>query len=279
LPKHCAYCGLSLEDFIHFGKFGCEFCLNFLEKHPLVFQKVIAKIPHASTHFLTVPKFPQKVNFFKKNPRNIRWTIRYRIARNLKKNIFPIMNADNDKMINLIQKKFPNLNEFHPWKDPQESKISKRKTLRANFITQDDLIVNFLLGDEDGIRCEFLINGEGLPDHKIGLPEFAGKYEILAFLSQRSLFSYTKGWGFLNSCPTNSMRGDRVSIQMEIPMNRSNEIQSDVRNSFQWNWEENSISFAVNSSYEGVGKSVFSVKNFTKRRKNHFLSLLNSIVF
>ncbi len=279
MPKHCAYCGLSLEDFIHFGRFGCEFCLDFLEKHPLIFQKVVAKIPNSSFEFLRVPKFPKEISLKKNNSEKMKWSIRYRIARNLKKQIFPILNSDNSKAIELIQKNFPKLINFQAWKDSQEFNFTKRNILKTNFTNEKDVIVNFLLGDEDGIRCEFLLKGKGLPPKSMILPEFIGKNEILAFLNQRSIFSYRKGWGFLNSCPTNSMRGDRLSLQIDLPMERSDGMQTGLEDSFQWKWEENSISFAVISSYGGVGKSVFSVKNFTKRRKNHFLTLLNSIVF
>ncbi|NCN08719.1 MAG: hypothetical protein GW938_02620 [Leptospira sp.] len=276
MSKHCAYCGLSLDHFVTFGKFGCEYCIDFLKHHPLIYAKAFSRIPNdeleISKTYLSAARSEFQTLKLGKEPIH-QISIRYRIARNLHKQIFPFFRKDTSLEEKYFKNNFPELGEF--------KNISKH-IRKATLFENQGSIGNIILGDEDGIRLEVMQSFQNelsseLPNIFL-LKKPLNMLRIYRFFMDPTRFSHRIDWGYLNSCPTNAARADRLSIQIsQVALNRD---LGDLNKDLSWdqNFEGNGISFASRGLEYGKMDYFFSVKNFTQKRKNHFLSSVNSIV-
>jgi len=182
----CPLCGLSSEFFLSTGKFGCRSC-------PYIFlPKQIRR-----AKFLPIAKFElEKLTNVKEFP-HPNWTgIRYRlrIARCLRKGFFPYYARYEDEILNLLEK--AKLIQLHQVKK-KDSNTSQG--------------LHFYFGDEDHLRFEIV--GEKSEFQSM----FSDTYhDCKKFLYQTNLWAYETPIGFINSCPTNCGRGDRMSVQAKI---------------------------------------------------------------
>lgn len=276
MPKHCAYCGLSLDQFVVYGKFGCEYCVDFLKQHAFIYERALSRIPDKifeipeSILSETRNKF-QSLKHGSHKPLYV--STRYRIARNFKKQIFPFFRKDTNYEESILAQRFDHLGKF--------SNISPQIRF-ANLITERDWKGNIILGDEDGIRLELIHKQE--IHHKDGRSSwnsfhFPAKFHTLVhFFRNPNLFSHRMDWGYLNSCPTNARRADRISIQMSTSTTKVDWDSVSEEMNWEIGFEENGIRFAGKELKNLELSLTFSVKNFTRKRKNHFLSSVNSIV-
>lgn len=276
LPKHCAYCGLSLDQFVVYGKFGCEYCVDFLKQHAFIYERALSRIPD---QIFEIPEsyLSETRNKFQSlkhdDHKPLFVSTRYRIARNFKKHIFPFFRKDTNYEESVLTRSFDLLGKF--------SNLSPHIRF-ANLINERDWQGNFILGDEDGIRFE-LIHKQEIYLQKGRSSwvsfHFPGKFhKLLHFLRNPNLFCHRMDWGYLNSCPTNAKRADRISIQLSTSATKVDWDSVSEERNWDLGFEENGIRFAGKELKNLELSLTFSVKNFTRKRKNHFLSSVNSIV-
>ncbi|MCC5816390.1 MAG: hypothetical protein JJT78_16695 [Leptospira sp.] len=269
MSEHCYFCGLDSSEFINHGKFGCEFCPDFLSMIPEV-EYILQKTNPWNKNKDSSPKISQKI------PRSFQWDMgknetiyfssRYRIARNIRRSFFINRGYDREAILDFLHSYFPRL-----------KLIQKKGFVEywSSWEEKENLKINFLVGDEDQIRWEICWQGVYNKDIVLEVPIFARKNRLVSFISNRQLFSYHKNWGFLNSCPTNCGRGDRFSLilQKNSPPGLNSNFQED------WFLEGDGIRLSILDFEKKQEKRGISIKNFNKRRKFYFQQSLLPLIF
>lgn len=270
MANYCYYCGLSSTEFITYGRFGCEHCPDSLSSIPeILYALRKSNLWSANESFVkTVRNLPSGIFRPGWKPEETYFSARYRIARNLKKSFFLNRNQDLTESREFLHSYFPGLRRI-PSLDGKE-----RYSCWEN-LEKKGIYINFLLGDEDQIRWEICWTGVYFEGISTDLPKFFRSKELFSLLKDRFLFSYHKEWGFLNSCPTNSGRGDRFSVIFQKGKNAypALEIESD------WLSESNGIQVSIQNLGKIEENLIFSVKNFNRKRKSYFLESLIPLVF
>jgi hypothetical protein len=269
LSEHCYFCGLDSTEFITHGKFGCEFCPDFLSMIPEV-EYILQKTNPWNKNKDSSPQIGQKI------PESFRWDMgknetiyfssRYRIARNIRRSFFINRRYEREAILDFLNSYFPRL-----------KLIQKVEGVEywSSWEEKEDLKINFLVGDEDQIRWEICWQGIYGKDQILEAPDFLRKKQLVNFISNRQLFSYHKNWGFLNSCPTNCGRGDRFSmiLQKHSPPGMHSNFQED------WFLEGDGIRLSILDFEKKQEKRRISIKNFNKRRKFYFQQSLLPLIF
>jgi protein-arginine kinase len=142
------------------------------------------------------PLLPEKIKslaalrtFSPTNWKDIRFRIR--IARCFRQGFFPRFTRREEEVKKLL------FEEGFAKKSGTELSIPLREGTR------------FYLGEEDHIRFEWILPGaSNFPWFKLQ------EREEVRFLFRPRLWAWKREWGFINSCPTNCGRGDRLSVQM-----------------------------------------------------------------
>lgn len=180
MTGHCIQCGLTISKFLEIGKFGCASCHQFFL--PSKLTRVVSK--HRD--------LLDSLDDFKL-ANKIHWTdvsFRLRIARCFRNGFFPFYNRLEDRARELLHK-----NGF---------------VLTENKLETQPLVsgAKFYLGEEDHLRFEWILGSQ---------PSFLRarflKLGNLRFLFERGIWAWHPKIGFINSCPTNCGRGDRLSVQ------------------------------------------------------------------
>lgn len=167
--------------------------------------------------------------------------VRFRVARNLKNKLFPFYNPIGEEGIHHLKSKVPTSDL------PPNSRI--------------------YFNDEDHIRYEVFPEGE-----------WKLKEIIPDFLNRKDLFEYSEGIGFINSCPTNTGRGNKASVSFQISFEKDFEIIKGLIRFYK---------YVIFSESEGEGKEkndspspshpgekasiMLYIKNFNNNRLKEFL--------
>lgn len=181
---HCIRCGLSEGIFISTGKFGCWSC------HKVLFSGNLSRLGNINKN----PNL-DSIN----NLETIRQAIhlptyRLRIARCLRKGFFPHYTSQVEEIRSLLSRLEIPLHD------------SKNESLELAIGER------FYFGEEDHLRYEWKSN-----EPTIFLQNRIWNSHLLRFLYLKQLWAWEKNIGFINSCPTNCGRGDRLSVQFRIP--------------------------------------------------------------
>lgn len=293
MPNHCFFCGLSVQDFVSTGKFGCSYCLGAFLRERRIGDKILAKMEwgkrkSGDAREKAIGSWDRfRPSFVGKGCREwsddrreveesgvsgvVNFTARYRVARNLRTGFFLPRDSDLSEAIDLLLRVFPGLEETPS--QPGDDSTGSGDLTRIRFYhypgawEKGDCSVRFRLGDEDKIRWEIRWKGRVASPHPLGIPDFPQKKQVFAFLRDKSLFSYDKDWGFLNSCPTNCGRGDRFSVVFH-----QGEISTPPeQGKTNWSYEANGCLGTELEIADNVPIWYFSGKNFHRRRKMYFL--------
>jgi hypothetical protein len=181
---HCIRCGLSEEIFISTGKFGCGSC------HKVLFSGNLSRLGNKNRDANI-----DLINDLESIRRAIHSpAYRLRIARCLRKGFFPHYTSQVEEIRSLLSRlEIP----FHD---------TKNESLELNIGEK------FYFGEEDHLRYEWKSN-----EPSIFLQNKIWNSHFLRFLFLKQLWAWEKNIGFINSCPTNCGRGDRLSVQFRIP--------------------------------------------------------------
>lgn len=187
----CPVCGYKTEELELTGKCKCQYCYEqFFENskaaYKFSYNKQNLSIP---PKYLLLEKQELEERIFQKA--NI--SVRYRIARNIDGFLLGRHSENNEILLTTIR------NLFVDWdlSSIQPNLVQKNGKYHLHFF------------DEDHIRIEFF------PNH---LTELEFSIQEKEFWNNTRYFAFAKKLGFLNSCPTNLGRGNKLSIRfMGIP--------------------------------------------------------------
>lgn len=245
---HCGYCGLTRTSFGNYGKLGCVHCVQFLDIPALQKKNRFKAIPQ---EFVEELKKLLNGNHFRIV------SVRLRLARNLRAGTFPYFDSQTKKLESLV----PDLG----------IPIGKYQSLASGKGQ-----VRLYLGSEDHIRFEWTSEfSDPWIVTRVIPPQLRA---IKHFFFQPHLWAYKRGLGFINSCPTNWGRGDRISAIIEIQSHDFFPILSKLSK-----LNEFGIEFALLSDgrkEEGVEKKLgvltkISVKNARPVQKREFFKILS----
>ncbi|ABZ94982.1 Hypothetical protein LBF_2495 [Leptospira biflexa serovar Patoc strain 'Patoc 1 (Ames)'] len=188
----CRFCGTTLFQFRISGKFGCEHCITQFSYPRLPIKKWIPSSLLEEIQ-LALQKKHSKIHFL---------SYRTRITRNLSHSVFPFYDSKEKEVKRMLVE-----NGFLEF-------------LHAN--ENPDPIYRLYLGSEDHLRFEILetidVMDDQIPKQK---REFSKKFpkevrSLLRFLYQKKNWAFSRGIGFLSSCPTNLGKGRRDSLLIGI---------------------------------------------------------------
>lgn len=270
MANHCYYCGLSSTGFISYGRFGCEHCPDALSSIPEILFALRKSNLWNTNGNIAKPVRTLPSSIFRPGWRSdeIYFSARYRIARNLKKSFFLNRNQDLTEAREFLHAYFPGLRKVAS----QDGK--ERYTCWENQ-EKKGIFISFLLGDEDQIRWEICWTGVYSDKISTDLPQFPRSKELYSLLVDRFHFSYQKEWGFLNSCPTNSGRGDRFSVIFQKDKITYPALEAEP----DWLLGGNGIQVSIRNLGKIGENLLISVKNFNRKRKTYFLETLIPLVF
>ncbi|TGN07142.1 hypothetical protein [Leptospira ilyithenensis] len=212
MALYCIRCGLSEPVFLETGKFGCPSCFScFLPKDWTRFYSqnreisVPVKIDHSP--------YPH-ISLFREV------TCRIRLTRCLRDGFFPYYSPANDKIISLLEEKGI----------PLDLKTSSS-------VVSPDYPYRFYWKEEDHLRLEWIFTWEkgSILSDEDGFSPFSknffkkikgSKKKVREILFRKGLWAWSTRTGFLNSCPTNAGRGDRLSLQWKMPMFLYNDLEA-----------------------------------------------------
>lgn len=152
---------------------------------------------------------------------------RIRLARNLKNHAFPHMQSlsESDEIIEEVFRAFRKIGEFSYFKLKnlsynqanlflEENLISKdlvKSSMRAGLILSEDHTVSIMIGEEDTLRMQCVVEGMGVEK----------AYDIISDIDVESSkylsYAYTNELGYLTACPSNVGTGIRASVMMFLP--------------------------------------------------------------
>ncbi|TGN21106.1 hypothetical protein [Leptospira idonii] len=190
MNSHCLKCGLTESTFRKTGKFGCSSCI-FVFLPESSFSRIssdqIIKLRESETALKPKHKFDWK---------NI--SFRVRITRCLREGFFPYYSSEKGSIVSFLEKKGLAL---------QEGEFSESKGLE----TTSEQMERFYSNGEDHLRYEKIWKQDTFDGKKQGLD---GKF--LKILFEKGIWAWSPRIGFINSCPTNCGRGDRLSVQARL---------------------------------------------------------------
>ncbi len=259
----CGHCGLKFSTFLKHGKCGCVHCVPLVQSW--LFQK-------KQTYPITFKKIP---NFFYENLRSLTQakdfevvSLRYRISRNLKSGFFPFY----DSQLPAIQKIF--------------NKTDVTKNSGAAIFSFGIETFRTYSESEDHLRMEWIYDSfseQAITNFDSCLRELQTRIqnlnpEGLSLLSSKDLWAYKPKIGWINSCPTNWGRGDRLSVILRLHGNAQATILTKLSKLSDFG-----IEFALLSDGTTIGggaKSLgvltkISVKNVGAVQKREFFKILS----
>ncbi|TGL63246.1 ATP--guanido phosphotransferase [Leptospira sarikeiensis] len=249
----CIYCGLSLLDWKDRGKIGCAHCIGFLKEEYTKFIPFQASADwEPPSHF---PSYSAWKNLQSMGEdvldRIDSWALpfsyRFRVARNPKHSIYPKQNRTNESYLGwfLDDSGFQGSNSGKKLSDPE---FKERIPWNSGTL---------VAGDEDHIRWEYVT--DSLSElNSILKSDFLSKFEA------EDKFDFQNGIGFINSCPTNSGFGDKLSVSIPARLADSGELR-DFRLPTDWGFYREELK----------DRLVFFRKNFGPGRKNSFFNLVS----
>lgn len=240
---YCVRCGLTETIFLETGKFGCPDC------HDTFFPGKLIRVPVEHKKLLTRIKDIKSV-------RKIEWsdvTYRLRLARCFRKGFFPFYTNEKDKTRSLLDR-----HGFEMGENAREAKVNADG-------------IKFYTGDEDHLRMEWMQTPVSLA--KNGCFHLPGS---LRFLYEKGLWAWNPKVGFLNSCPTNCGRGDRLSVQARTNPESLFLILSSIGNQLGFSLEFRKIADESKVSRNGKDTVLvqISIKNANPFQKLRFFKIL-----
>jgi len=240
---HCVHCGLTISNFLDLGKFGCPTC------HEIFLPNKLKRVPTKHRDFL---ESLHDLRFLKK----INWTdisFRLRVARCFRKGFFPFYSRLEDRARELL--------------------VQKGFVLAENGLETVPLVsgAKFYLGEEDHLRFEWILGKN---------PSFLRsrflKLGNLRFLFEPGLWAWNPKIGFINSCPTNCGRGDRLSVQAKASPEEAFLVSQTLQNHTGFGLDF-SLNTDVKRENEKENSSVLvqiSAKNANPIQKLRFFKIL-----
>lgn len=152
---------------------------------------------------------------------------RIRLARNLNGHAFPHMQSlsESDDIIEEVFRAYRKIGQFQYYKLKnlsynqanlflEENLISKdlvKASMRAGLVLSDDHTVSVMIGEEDTLRMQCVVEGMGVEK----------AYDIISDIDAESSkylsYAYTSELGYLTTCPSNVGTGIRASVMMFLP--------------------------------------------------------------
>ena len=169
--------------------------------------------------------------YSEKNDNDIMVSTRVRIARNLKKYVFPNMiSAEDAKKVsddvkNAIFKSNSALaNDFEFYELSKTNPVTKQALIEQHFISPDlaqskygaalinkDRTMSIMINEEDHLRVQVILSGLKLKQAW----ETADKIDDL--IAENAEYAFDENFGYLTACPTNVGTGLRASVMMHLP--------------------------------------------------------------
>lgn len=166
-----------------------------------------------------------------KSDNDIMVSTRIRLARNLKKYVFPnLISAEDAKKVseevkNAIFKSNSALsNDFEYYELAKTNNITKRALTEQHFISPDlteskygaalinkDKTVSIMINEEDHLRTQVILPGMRLGEAW----ETANKIDDL--IGENVEYAFDEDFGYLTACPTNLGTGLRASVMLHLP--------------------------------------------------------------
>lgn len=166
-----------------------------------------------------------------KNDNDIMVSTRIRIARNLKKYVFPSrMSPEDAKNVsetikNSIFKSNSALsNDFEYYELAKTNAITKKALTEQHFISPDladskygavminkDQTMSIMINEEDHLRMQVILSGFKLKEAW----DTANKIDDL--IAENAEYAFDEKLGYLTACPTNLGTGLRASVMMHLP--------------------------------------------------------------
>ncbi|MGV3666301.1 MAG: ATP--guanido phosphotransferase [Leptospira bouyouniensis] len=193
----CRFCGTTDSQFRISGKFGCEHCaLQF--SYPL--KKNQSPIPKSLIDEIE--------RIFTKSDSKIRiLSVRTRLTRNLRHNLFPFYDVKEEEVKRLLD----------------ENRFLELLNLGTNPILEKiNPMVRLYLGGEDHLRLEIIWTAETentlqtFPIQQVSKERHINIKSLLRFFFQKQHWAFANGFGYIASCPTNLGRGRRDSLLLGI---------------------------------------------------------------
>lgn len=209
--SHCKSCGYTLNEFLNSGRFLCTQCYfafwykNFSNRTLFTNHYQVNRFIEYLSHFNLSKSILNDIRTIEKQISSISYPqllelcannnqvqIRFRLARNFKNCPFLInqscLDNINSQIIQFIKNSFGI--SIYPFPN--------NKIPIAGY--------NLYFFDEDHIRIEKWID------------KYWTEYQsnILRVFSNPDIFSHTSKIGYINSCPTNSIRGNKLSIEIDL---------------------------------------------------------------
>lgn len=261
--EFCGHCGLTAATFQRFGKCGCVHCV------PLV-QKWLSERKKTSP-----TQYKRISNSFFENLKSLTNTkdlevvsLRYRVSRNLKFGFFPFY----DSQVPAVQ-----------------------TILMKNDLTKNGGIASLSLGretfriyteSEDHLRMEWIYDSfseQSIRNFDSCLRELQTRIqdanpEVVSLLSSKDLWAFHSKIGWINSCPTNWGRGDRLSALVKIRGIAQETVLTKLSKLSDFGIEFARLSDGT--TIGGGGKSLgvltkISVKNVGAVQKREFFKILS----
>jgi protein-arginine kinase len=184
-------------------------------------------------------------------------SVRFRLARNLRVGAFPYFDSQIKKLESLLS--------------PLGIPVEKNRTLGQGLGQY-----RLYFGSEDHIRFEWVVVSTDLSVSSKAI--FAQLERVRDLFFQPHLWAYKRGLGFINSCPTNWGRGDRISAIIEIQSHNFFPILSKLSKLNEFGIEFAPLSDGLKE--EGVQKKLgvltkISVKNARPVQKREFFKILS----
>ncbi|TGL88581.1 ATP--guanido phosphotransferase [Leptospira congkakensis] len=252
--RFCRFCGTKESQFRKSGKFGCVHCVSVFEYPKPNFTKII---PEKQIQTLE--------NFVKENTKSLTLlSLRTRITRNLKSNLFPFYEPSELKSKQLLVE-----NKMESFLYPNGSLSIETRN------ENPESMMGFYLGSEDHLRFEKILSGK---DWKSGnFPSyFESKTRLFRFLLQKEIWANLPELGFISSCPTNLGAGRRDSLLVAVAPEAVYEFFSNLQT-----LSEFGIEFAPSSDhrFRNIGKDrvlvvKISWKNARVVQKRKFYKIL-----
>jgi hypothetical protein len=184
LFKSCV-CSYTNQEFQKKGKCKCSNCFSqFFETHRVAYKFSIPRFPELPPRYQSLD-----ISYIQKEWESLRFSYRFRFARNVKGFLLGIHAKQNPKLQITLQNLFCDIgiSDFH----------SGNKFFYKNYY--------YYFFDEDHIRWEIF------PKEILQLEE-----PWIPWESHKRYFQFKNQLGYINSCPTNLGRGNKFSIQAEI---------------------------------------------------------------
>ncbi|TGK01618.1 ATP--guanido phosphotransferase [Leptospira langatensis] len=179
------------------------------------------------------------------------FTYRFRVARNPRNSIYPQQSKKTNRFLReFLESSSQNQEEgaSPPQKKPKIPEFADRFPWNSGTL---------VAGDEDHIRWEYVT------DSLLELNSILGSDFLQKFWAEDQ-FDFLEGIGFVNSCPTNSGHGDKLSVSIPANLAETGDL-SGFRLPTDWGFYREELKQRL----------VFFRKNFGQNRKNSFFNLVS----